>query len=381
MINKIPKITYIYDRYSKASSKRKASIEMRITYERKQKYISTGIMIYPKQWKEGVVVNTPDAVYLNQMLDKMLADVRKIIFTMLENNHIDLFQIPLELEKNKKGGMTFIDYCKQKAEIRKYGKSADNQKRYDRFLDKFSAWGGIVTFNDVTENNIILYDIYLQSYQMRDNSKWHNYHRFLCSFINDAVKDGYLNSNPYNNININRGNEEHSINKYLSFEEFIRLKRAHMPTKSIEKIRDLFVFQTYTCLSYTDLKEFDPTKIVEVNGMKVYNGKRRKTDKPFTIPLLKPAINILEKYDNHLPIISNVKYNEYLKVVAQSAGIDKPISTHWARHTGATLLLNEGVDIKIVSKICGHSSIRITERIYAKLLDETIVNAVSSIKI
>jgi site-specific recombinase XerD len=72
-----------------------------------------------------------------------------------------------------------------------------------------------------------------------------------------------------------------------------------------------------------------------------------------------------------------VKYNEYLKVVAQSAEIDKPISTHWARHTGATLLLNEGVSMNIVSKICGHSSIRITEQIYAKLLDETVVDAVS----
>ena len=82
-----------------------------------------------------------------------------------------------------------------------------------------------------------------------------------------------------------------------------------------------------------------------------------------------------------LPIISNVKYNEYLKVVAQAAGIDKPISSHWARHTGATLLLNEGIDIKIVAKICGHSSMRITEQIYAKLLDETVVEAVKDIHI
>ena len=40
------------------------------------------------------------------------------------------------------------------------------------------------------------------------------------------------------------------------------------------------------------------------------------------------------------------------------------------------MLLNEGIDMQIVSKICGHSSIRMTERIYAKLLDETVVNAV-----
>ena len=96
----------------------------------------------------------------------------------------------------------------------------------------------------------------------------------------------------------------------------------------------------------------------------------------FTIPILSPAWDILMKYNGKLPIISNVKYNEYLKIVAQAVGIDKPVSSHWARHTGATLLLNEGIDMKIVSKICGHSSTRITEQIYAKLLDETVVDAI-----
>jgi site-specific recombinase XerD len=95
----------------------------------------------------------------------------------------------------------------------------------------------------------------------------------------------------------------------------------------------------------------------------------------------KPAMNILERYSGILPIISNVKYNEYLKVVAHIANINKPISTHWARHTGATLLLNEGVPMQVVAKICGHSSARITEQIYAKLLDETVVDAIKDCNI
>ena len=113
--------------------------------------------------------------------------------------------------------------------------------------------------------------------------------------------------------------------------------------------------------------------------MKVYVGNRGKTKEPFTIPLLRPALDILKKYKNHLPIISNVKYNEYLKVLAQTAGIEKPLSSHWARHTGATLLLNDGgLDMKIVAKICGHSSTKITEQVYAKLLDETVVDAMAN---
>ena len=154
-----------------------------------------------------------------------------------------------------------------------------------------------------------------------------------------------------------------------------------LPTDSLQRVRDLFVFQTYTCLAYVDLAAFDVSKIQTVKGKKVYIGKRGKTKESFTIPLLKPALDILKKYNNRLPIISNVKYNEFLKAIAQHAGIDKPLSTHWARHTGATLLLNQGgLDMKVVAKICGHSSTKITEQVYAKLLDETVVEAVSKIE-
>ena len=43
-------------------------------------------------------------------------------------------------------------------------------------------------------------------------------------------------------------------------------------------------------------------------------------------------------------------------------------------------MLNEGIPINIISRICGHSNTKITESVYAKLLDETIVEAMSKIK-
>ena len=75
--------------------------------------------------------------------------------------------------------------------------------------------------------------------------------------------------------------------------------------------------------------------------------------------------------------MSNVKYNAYLKSIAVMCGINKPISTHWARHTGATMLLNSGADMEIVSKVLGHSSTKITREVYAKLLDETVGDAMA----
>ena len=380
MINKFPQIILVYDRRKTASSTKKASVEMRITYDYKQKYISTGVKLYPDQWKDGIITNIPDALQVSQVLDKKISAVKEIIYEMANAGSIDIQSIPQKLEQKEKEKMTFIQFCESRAIIRKYGKAVDSQKRYDRFIKMFKKWNGIKYFDDVTDKAIIAYDKHLMELGLRPYSKWNNYHRFLNSFIIDAIDEGLLKRNPYKWVNIDKEKETSGIWKHLTPEEFIKLKRVKLPSKSLERIRDLFVFQTYTCMSYSDLKNFDPSGIVFIKGMRVYSGKRKKTKKTFTIPLLPAAIKILHKYDYKLPVISNVKYNDYLKIVAMTAKIDKPISSHWARHTGATLLLNEGIDLKIVSKICGHSSTRVTEQVYAKLLDETVVDAVMKIK-
>lgn len=371
-----PQIALVYDRKSVSSPKKEGMVEVRITHNRKQKYISTGIKVLPNQWRKNAVVNRTDSTQLNQYINSLLTNIQQVICEMSHAGCIDISLISGRLQKKEE--ISFFEFCLQRAEIRKYGKKKDTQERYDRFLRLFSKWGKIKTFEDITDNNIIHYDKYLTSTGLRPYSKWTNYHRFLNSFILDAIDEGYLQRNPYKWINIGK-QQETTLKKHLTFEEFHRIKTAELPTVSLERVRDLFVFQTYTCLSYTDLRDFDASEIIEVKGMKVYMGNRQKTRKNFTIPLLKEPLEILEKYNGKLPIISNVKYNEYLKLVAQAAGIDKPLSTHWARHTGATLLLNEGIDMRIVSKICGHSSTKITEQVYAKLLDETVVDAISGI--
>lgn len=378
MLDKFPSLTYIYDRYKKSSSKQKAAIELRITYNKKQKYLSTGISVLPHQWKDGVIINCPDAPFFNQFLDKLLFEVRQVLLEMYQKGDINIFAVKRILEAEKQE--TFLSYCEKRAEIRKYGYTSLSQKRYDRFLNHFKKWGMIVGFEDVTEKKIIQYDDYLKKQHLMPSSKWNNYHRFLNTFILDAINDGYLTRNPYKWLNIEKG-KEGCIGKYLTPDEFKRIKGTPMPTQSLEQVRDVFVFQTYTCLSYTDLKDFDSSAVQELKGMKVYLGNRQKTKKPFTIPILSPAWDILMKYEGQLPIISNVKYNVYLKKVAKEAKVDKPISSHWARHTGATFLLNEGISMKVVSKICGHSSTKITEQVYAKLLDETVIDAVSGIEL
>jgi len=104
---------------------------------------------------------------------------------------------------------------------------------------------------------------------------------------------------------------------------------------------------------------------------------RQKTSKLISIPLLPKAKIILDKYvevrDYALPRFSNQKINSYLKEIAGIVGINKPISHHMARKTFAsTVLLFNDVPMEIVSELLGHSSMKITQEYYGKVVQRRV---------
>lgn len=383
-----PVFKLIFDRRHRASNTKEGAIELRITYNRIQRFATTGVRVLPKQWKDGFIVNRTDAFELQQTLDLFVTKARRIINELLESGTLDMQTVVAviggkekqQASENVPNKMLLVDYFRERATIRKYGRTEDSQARYDRFIDWFERWGGMVTFNDVTEVNILKMDECLLARKLKPYSIWNNYHRFLNSFIIDAMNEGLLHKNPYKGIHINRDPTAEALNKYLTIEEFERIRDIQLPSDYLRHARDLFVFQTYTGLSYIDLEAFDATQIREVRGRPVYAGRRGKTSQEFTFLLMQPAMEVLKRYSMKLPMMSNQKYNNYIKMVAVMAGVNKPVSSHWARHTCATMLLNNGVGMEVVSKVLGHSSTKITREVYAKLLDETVAEAMAVVE-
>lgn len=376
-----PTVRLIYNRYKLGSDTRPAVIEICISYNRKQKYMSTGIFVRPKEWKNGQVTARPDMLQLNLHLQKMVEEVREVLYEMSVKGSIDIFDIQRLLNNRRKSKTDFASYIAERAKVRMHGLALDTQKRYLRANAAITSWGGIRTFEDVIDKNIIAFDKWLDGKDLKQCSKWQNYHLYLNGYISDAIREGYLTRNPYEWLSIDKDKVSHAIDKYLTPEEFKAIRDTEMPTECLSRVRDVFVFQTYTCMAYKDLNAYNPKNIHKMNGRMVYLQDRKKTKEPYVIPLVKPALKVLEKYNDKLPVISNTNYNIYLKMVAQAAGVDKNISCHWARHTGATLLINEeGVELKIVSKILGHASIKITEQVYAKLLNQTIIEAIAQME-
>ena len=368
----MPTLTFIFDRKCQASKKTTGVVELRITAGSTRKLISTGVRLLPKEWSNGSVVGRKDWKELNDQLQVMKKKCSEIITQMMDDGCLDLNAIPSMLKGSMMQQETFIDYAKDLAK-RRYKKITSGTREHYVLMFKFlESWRGIVYFSDVTERNIMRMDEALEKKGLKECTRW-NYHKLVKTFVLQAVEDGLVKRNPYSRLDIKRGNED-GLKRYLSPEEFHRFESCDIPIERLRKVRDLFVFQTYTMMSYSDLERFDFKECVKVKGQTVYKSKRQKTGQEFTIVLLEPALAILKRYKNRLPIISNVKYNEYLKAAVTYARIDKQVTTHWARHTGATMLLNEGkVPMHIIQHILGHASIRETERTYAKLMDETIV--------
>lgn len=182
-----PILVYIYDRKKKAGPKTAASVELRLTLERKSKYITTGVRLLPKEWHNGIVVNRPDSAELNELLDSIMVRARKVTHAMIEAGELNLDEIPRRMEELTVDKRLFYDFCVDRTKVRIYGKSKDTAARYNRFLDWLKNWSKIIYFSDVTDRNIIKMDEELSANGMKNYSKWNNYHRFLNSFIIDAM--------------------------------------------------------------------------------------------------------------------------------------------------------------------------------------------------
>ena len=135
-------------------------------------------------------------------------------------------------------------------------------------------------------------------------------------------------------------------------------------------------------MAYIDASNLTPQNIgFGMDGEKWIFTFRQKTDTRTNIPILPPAMAIIEKYKDHklcvvknklLPILSNQKMNAYLKEIAAICDITKELTFHIARHTFATTVtLSNGIPIESVSKMLGHSSIKTTQ-IYGKIVESRV---------
>lgn len=362
----------INNRLRRGSSYKATSVEFSFYCDGKRKYVSTGIMIHPSEWsdKQKVIIKRKDAKILNEMLDAWKAKAVRVVKKAVDESITDLNYVVQLMKNEDSSHITFIEYCEKRRDERKV--SEHTKQRYDVFIKFLKDWGKIVSFSDCNVSKVRAMDERLTK-QGKAQCTIYDYHKYLKLFINDAIVDGFLEQNPYKMLPFRIGRGEKQYVDCINEDQFNAIKSLSITAPHIRKTRDLFLFQCYTGLAYSDLMGFSYKNCEEIDGKLFYHAKRTKTDTDFVFQILEPAKVILEKYDYQLPKISNQKYNDYLKVVGGLVGVPS-LHSHMGRATAATLFLSKGMPINIVSRVLGHTTLRQTTR-YARTLNKDVMGA------
>lgn len=183
--------------------------------------------------------------------------------------------------------------------------------------------------------------------------------------------------NPFQGLKVHR--EKKPID-YLTNDEITALKEAKIENESLCAVRDAFLLQVYSGLSYIDLEHLrkEDIKILE-DGTHYIQKQRVKTGVEYTAIILPDGVEILKRNNYQLKVISNQKMNIYLKQVMTLAGIEHNLVTHLGRKTYGHILLNSGVRLEVVAKNLGHTSSKTTAKYYAEVTTDTIINEVTSV--
>ena len=369
------------------------TIMIRVTVDGSNTQFSSKLDLHPDNWdvskgqaKTGKGYSVQNAA-LNRLIESVKSELT-VHYNRLMN--VKGYALPeqirnafLGLEEKEKTLISYFsqfnDQYKQKVGI------TATQKTYTRYeltkqrLIDFMKSKYHVSDMQVRElNTVFIENFYLylrNTCEISNNTAMKFIQRFR-TVLNYARNTGLDFIDPFANYKFNFDRVDRG---YLEQTEIDSIWNKKFTSKRLEQVRDMFIFSTYTGLSYIDLCNLTQDNIKTGFDSKLWiMTKREKTGIDSNIPLLEIPRQILKKYEGTfkdgklLPVISNQKMNDYLGEIAQICEIKKKITFHVARHSFATeICITQGVPIESVSKMLGHTNIKTTQ-IYARVVDRKI---------
>lgn len=274
----------------------------------------------------------------------------------------------------------------------KFGVVKNHLQRYNKDL----------TFDYFDEKGLSEYAVYLRDVlDMRNSTIKKQISCFLKWYLRWAHKKGYHNNTAYEDYKPNLRTTQQKI-IFLTWKELTQLREYQIPESKqyLERVRDVFLFQCFTGLRYSDVYNLKRSDVKE-NHIEITTVK---TADSLIIELNSHSRTILEKYkevhflnSKVLPVISNQKMNEYLKELCELAEINEPIretyykgneridevtpkyaliGTHCGRRTFICNALSLGIPAQVVMKWTGHSDYKAMKP-YIDIADEIKASAMS----
>ena len=280
------------------------------------------------------------------------------------------------------GDKDFLAYFKKLADDR-----YNSIGNYGNWLSAYTHFKNFTNdkcqFKDIDQDFIERFKYYLLNngisrggVKIAQNSA-HSYFNKFRAVLNSAFETKLIEDNPAKRV---RGiKQDETKREYLTFEEVKQL--AEMDCR-YPSLKNAFLFSVLTGLRWSDIDKllWSEIEYSEKTGWSIV-FKQKKTKEQEYLPMTEQARELLgQKGNSEYKVFNGLKYSAYMNVELSrwimKAGITKNITFHCARHTHATLLLSNGVDIYTVSKLLGHKQVKTTQ-LYGKIIDEKKIEAVN----
>lgn len=211
---------------------------------------------------------------------------------------------------------------------------------------------------------------------------------FFKTYMNWAIDRKYTYNEKFKRFNID-DSKKHIIKETstsqvaLNIDDLNKIMTHEFKTKSLERVRDVFVFACVTGMRFGELSLISKSNVNQSHI--ILKEEKGVFKEPRNIPLTTLSKYILTKYDYKLPLIANQKQNEYLKKAFQEMEFSKKIekttnrgrevertqdffynriSTHTARRTFITMMKRKGVSDKLIAKATGHKDMATLNKYY-----------------
>ena len=376
---------------------------LRVTKDRKRKYVSLGISVNPEHWdfsKNQPKAECPNREYIELLIaDKLKEYSAKIVELKATNQEFTSTTLVEKVCVNRVNRKTVGDLFK--AHIN----SLTSSGRKSYALSIKQLYNSLIEFNghlDIpfAEMDIVWlrrYEAFLRRKGLAENTIGIRF-RTLRSIYNVAIEEDVVSAElyPFKKLKVSKLHQE-TAKRALSKEDIERVLSYKSTNRYMRFPIDIFAF-TYYCggINFVDIAHLTKANIVD--GRLIY--KRQKTKKLIKIPLQPQAVALIEKYSNDesqylFPILSDFhktdiqqanrihkvisKVNERLKQIGKALNLPIALTTYVARHSQATVMKRAGVSTAVIREIMGHSSERVTQMYLDSFDNEQVDNALKSL--
>lgn len=364
----------------------------RITIDGTQTQFSCKLTIDAKMWdaKTGRATGrSTAALETNRMLDKIRVKINGHYQEIMDRDNY----VTAEKVKNAFLGLEYRQYTllkvferfnedytklyetgmKSKSSLSKYQTVYKHLKEFIYQRYRMSD----IALKELTPAFITDFDMFLRVDKHCCNNTVWIYTCPLRTMVSIAINNGWLVRDPFREYEIQKEDTERG---FLTREEINLLINGKLKNAQQELIRDLFLFCTFTGLSFTDMRNLSEENLRTYfdEHLWIYIH-RQKTGVQSNIRLLDIPLKIIEKYRGvqkdgkifPVPCYNVCRYN-IQHPISKRCGITKHLTWHMSRHTMATeICLTNNVPIETVSSILGHKNIKTTQ-IYAKITKEKL---------